>query len=70
MSLTTSPVLSSLIFAGIGILVFIVAFWILNKLTPYHLWTEINEKNNTALAILVGAGMIGLALIISAAIHG
>jgi putative membrane protein len=65
-----NPLLSSIIFAVVGILVFVIAFWILNRATPYHLWKEINEKNNVALAILVGSGMIGLALIISAAIHG
>jgi uncharacterized membrane protein YjfL (UPF0719 family) len=62
--------LSSLEFAGVGIVVFIFAFWLLDLMTPYRLWSEINEKNNTALAIVVGSGMIGLALIISAAIHG
>jgi len=70
MGLANSPLLSSVVFAAVGIAVFVVAFWILDKATPYHLWKEINEKNNVALAILVGAGMIGLALIISAAIHG
>ncbi len=70
MNLASNPLLSSVLFAGVGILVFVIAFWILDKATPYHLWKEINEKNNVALAILVGSGMIGLALIISAAIHG
>ena len=70
MSLANAPFLSALAFAAIGIVVYIGVFWILDRATPYHLWQEINEKNNVALAILVGSGMLGLALIISAAIHG
>jgi uncharacterized membrane protein YjfL (UPF0719 family) len=38
--------------------------------TPYHLWKEIIEEHNTSLAIVVGAMSIGIALIISSAIHG
>ncbi len=70
MNLTNAPILSSLLFSAIGILVFIVAFVAIDRATPYHLWREINEKQNVALAILIGAAMIGIALIISAAIHG
>ncbi len=70
MNPASSPLLSSILFAVVGILVFVIAFWVLDRATPYHLWREINEKNNVALAIVVGSGMIGLALIISAAIHG
>lgn len=70
MNLSNAPIFSALAFAAIGIAIYIGVFWILDHATPYHLWQEINEKNNVALAILVGSGMIGLAMIISAAIHG
>lgn len=70
MTLANSPLLSSVAFAGVGIAVFVVAFWILDRITPYHLWREINEKNNVALAVVVGSGMIAIAMIIAAAIHG
>ena len=63
------PVGNSILFAFIGILIFAGGFYILDRVTPYHLWREINEKQNTALAILVGSMAIGLALIIAAAIH-
>lgn len=64
------PIVSSIIFAVIGLVIYIVGFVVLDKLTPYALWKEICEKQNVALSILVGSGAIGLALIISAAIHG
>ena len=63
------PILSSVLFAVVGLVIYIVGFIVLDKLTPYALWKEICEKQNVALAVLVGAGAIGLAMIISAAIH-
>ena len=57
------------VFAFLGILVFIVAFVIVDKVTPYDLWKEIVEDNNTALAILVGAMSLGICIIIASAIH-
>jgi uncharacterized membrane protein YjfL (UPF0719 family) len=63
-------VLNSVIFALVGVGIYGICFFLLDHLTPYHLWREINEKQNTALAILVGAMAIGIAIIVAAAIHG
>jgi putative membrane protein len=60
----------SILFALIGVLVFWITFYIVDKLTPYDLWGEIVEKKNVALAIVVGAKCIAIGLIISAAVHG
>jgi uncharacterized membrane protein YjfL (UPF0719 family) len=38
-------------------------------MTPYHLWREIVENKNLALAVLLGAMSIGLCIIIAAAVH-
>jgi uncharacterized membrane protein YjfL (UPF0719 family) len=65
-----APLVSSIVFALLGMVIYIVGFIVLDKITPYALWKEICEKQNVALAILVGASAIGLALIIAAAIHG
>jgi len=70
MPIVTFPnILNALVFAGVGILIFAVVFFVLDKLTPYHLWNEIVHQHNIALAILVGAMSLGLCLIIAAAIH-
>ena len=60
---------AALVFAFIGITVFVVAFAIIDRLTPYHLWKEIVEEKNVALAVLVGAMSIGICIIIAAAVH-
>ena len=64
-----SNILAAVIFAGLGILVFVIAFVVLDRLTPYTLWREVIEEHNTALAILLGAVSLGICIIIAAAIH-
>ena len=67
---TLTVFLNSLLYAGLGIVIFIVSFVLVDKLTPGALWNEIIEKKNMAVAILAGAVAIGLSTIIAAAIHG
>jgi putative membrane protein len=62
-------VVNAVVFAFLGIAVFTVSFVLLDKLTPYHLWKEVIQEHNTALAILVGALSIGICIIIAAAVH-
>jgi putative membrane protein len=69
MNVQLSNVINALLFAFIGIFIFTVAFVVLDKLTPYHLWKEIVQEHNSALAILVGALSIGICIIIAAAVH-
>jgi uncharacterized membrane protein YjfL (UPF0719 family) len=64
-----SNVLNALMFAALGLVIFIVAFAVVDRLTPYHLWNEIVHEKNVALAILVGAMSIGMCIIIAAAVH-
>ncbi len=61
--------INAVVFAFLGIIVFTVAFVIMDKVTPYHLWKEIVQEHNQALALLVGAMSIGISIIIAAAVH-
>ena len=60
---------AAIVFALLGIAVFVGAFVVLDRLTPYRLWKEIIDDHNTALAILIGAIALGLSIIVAAAIH-
>jgi putative membrane protein len=62
-------VLNAVVFSVLGIFIFWVSFVLMDKLTPYHLWKEIIEEHNTALAVVVGAMSLGICIIIAAAIH-
>ena len=59
---------SALIFVSIGIVFFAVAYAILGRMFPMK--KEIEEDQNTALGIVIGSIMIGIAIIIAAAIQG
>jgi len=57
--LTGATVLATLMYAGLGVLVFIISFIVVDKLTPGELWKEIIEKQNQAVALLAGAAIHG-----------
>ena len=59
--------MTTVIFVAIGLVVFAVAFLIVVLVAPFSVKKEIEEDHNTALAIIIGAIIIGVALIISAA---
>jgi putative membrane protein len=63
------PVLNALVFAVLGVLVFVIALAIVAKLAPFNVWKEIVEERNIAAAILAGAVALGLCWIIAAAMH-
>ena len=63
-------VISTAVFAVIGLAVFAIAFWLMTKLAPFSVKKEIEEDQNTALAVIMAGVIIGVSLIIAAAIHG
>ena len=62
-------ILSTIIYSFLGMIIFGIAFAIFNKLMPFSVRKEIEEDQNTSLGIIMGAFLIGLALIISSAMH-
>ena len=61
--------LNALVYAVLGIVVLIVSFIVVDKLTPYDLWKEIVEEKNIALALFVGLMSLGVSIIIASAVH-
>lgn len=68
--LKPAAVFGSLLFALMGVIIFWLCFIIIDKLTPYHLWEELVEKQNVALGVVVAAMCLGISIIVAAAIHG
>jgi uncharacterized membrane protein YjfL (UPF0719 family) len=64
-----AALLSALLFALMGVVIFWICFIIIDKITPYDLWGEIVEKQNMALGLVVGAMCLGISIIVAAAIH-
>ncbi|HEX4454332.1 MAG TPA: DUF350 domain-containing protein [Kofleriaceae bacterium] len=61
---------SSAVFAGIGLVVFAIAFWLMTKIAPFSVKKEIEDDQNVALAVIMAGVLIGISLIIAAAISG
>jgi putative membrane protein len=61
---------NSILYSLLGILILVLAFVIVERLTPQHnLWKEVVEQHNTALAIVAAGFMLSIAIIIASAIH-
>lgn len=63
-------IVETLAFTLVGLLLFAVAFWIIVKVTPFSIRKEIEEDQNVALGIVIAAVILGISLIVSAAVHG
>ena len=50
--LNLAPMLATIVYSFIGIVMFLVAYWVLDKLTPFSIKKEIEEDQNTALGSL------------------
>ena len=61
--------IAAILFALLGIVIFVAAFVVVDKLTPGDLWHDLLRERNTALAIVMAGIAIGLSIIIAAAIH-
>jgi putative membrane protein len=61
---------SSLVFSLLGLIFFALAFWLIVNLAPFSVRKELEEDQNVALSIVIASVIIGMAIIIAAAIHG
>ncbi len=68
--LKTGAFFGSILYALVGVVVFWLAFVVIDKITPYNLWQELVEKQNVALGLVVAAMCLGISIIVAAAIHG
>ncbi|MGZ8492010.1 MAG: DUF350 domain-containing protein [Gemmatirosa sp.] len=65
----STNLLAAILFALLGIVIFVIAFVIVDKLTPGDLWHDIIRDRNTAVAIVMAGISIGLSIISAAASH-
>ena len=60
----------TIVYVIMGMTVFSIGFLIIRAVTPFSIRKEIEEDQNIALGIIIGAVILGLAMIIAAAISG
>lgn len=61
---------ASAVFSLIGILFFGLSFLLIRWVTPFSIRKELEDDQNTALGIVIGAVILGVAMIVSAAMSG
>lgn len=63
-------IVASIVYSLIGIVMFAISFLVIKLVSPFSLHKEIEEDQNTALAIMIGSVILGLSIIIASAIGG
>ncbi len=63
-------IVGSIVYAVIGLVLFSVAFFVINKSVPFSLRKEIEDDQNTALGVVIASVILGIAMILSAAVRG
>ena len=61
---------ATVIYILVGLALFAFAFLFLAKVVKLPIRKEIEEDQNIALAILIGSAIIGIAMIVAAAVRG
>ena len=65
------PLLATVIYALVGILLMVLGFKVFDWITPrVDLQKELAEKHNIAVAIICGAVILGVACIVAVAVKG
>jgi uncharacterized membrane protein YjfL (UPF0719 family) len=65
-----SAAIESVLFTFIGLFFFAISFMVITKMVPFSMRKEIEEDQNVALGIILGAVIIGIAIIVSSALAG
>ncbi|NVB43366.1 DUF350 domain-containing protein [Pseudenhygromyxa sp. WMMC2535] len=68
--INVANLLSAAVYSVLGLLIFGLFWMLIVWLTPFSIRKEIEEDQNTSLGIILGAVIIGISLIISAAVSG
>lgn len=58
------------VFSALGLVILGLVWLILVKVLPFSLRKEMEDDQNTALGIVLGCLILGISIIIAAAIHG
>jgi uncharacterized membrane protein YjfL (UPF0719 family) len=62
--------ITTVVFVLLGLVVFALAFFIIGVASPFSVRKEIEHDQNIALAIVIASVILGVAMIIAAAVHG
>ena len=61
--------IETVVYMAIGIVIFGIAIWLMEKITPFSIRKEIEEDQNVALGIVMGSVILGMAIILAAVLR-
>ena len=61
---------ASVIYSLIGLAVFVAGFYVIRLIMPFDVHKELEVDQNTAVGVVIGSFIIGLAIIVAASISG
>lgn len=64
-----AEVVSTIFFAFLGVGLMGLCWWAITRMAPFSVVREIEQDQNVALAVLIGAVFLALAIIIAAVLH-
>ncbi len=70
LDLLLEHLIAASVFSLLGVVVFIGCLILTEKLTPFSIIHEIGEEHNIAVSIVVAAIVLGMSMIIAAAVQG
>ena len=70
MQLLSGHLIAAIVFSLVGIIVFLLCLLLMEKLTHFSLVKEIGEEQNQAVAMVVSSIVLGISIIIAAAVYG
>ena len=62
--------IAAIIYAVLGIVILMITLYAMVRFAPFSVHKEIEEDQNTALGIVMGSVLLGVSIIIAAAIVG
>ncbi len=69
-SLFVQHLLAAVIYSVLGIVILLITLYLMVRFAPFNVHKEIEEDQNTAVGIVMGSVLLGIAIIIAAAIVG
>lgn len=61
---------TSIVFSLVGMAVFVAGFYLVKVILPFDVNKELEHDQNTAVGIVIGAFILGLAFIVGMSVHG
>ena len=61
--------ISTVVYSILGFILFILAMYVVEKITPFSVTKKVVQEGNNAVAIVVASMVIAMGLIVASAIH-